>query len=357
MNTQILTTSQEDLHMAARIIRQGGLVAFPTETVYGLGGDAMNDEAVRKIYAVKGRPGDNPMIVHIAKASEAGQLTPHLGGATMSLIDSFWPGPLTLVLPKKATVPAATTGWLSTVAVRMPDHPAALALIRLSGCPLAAPSANLSGRPSPTKASHVVEDLDGKIDAIVAGEDCRVGIESTVLDMTGVSPAILRPGVITRRDIEAAIGCKVEIDPSLRRTEPDGEPAAFTGGEAALPAGGLAGASGEAAAFCPKSPGMKYKHYAPKARMIVLEGRQDRVKSAIDRLKKQDESLGNRVGVILFEENAFSEAAHAFFAKLRELDNQGVDLILAGALSDADGVGFAVMNRMMKAAGHAVIKV
>ena len=339
METIRLGTSEEELRVAAGIIQKGGLAAFPTETVYGLGGNALDESAVRKIYAVKGRPGDNPMIVHIARASDVGRLTPGLTPAAVSLIDHFWPGPLTLVLKKRTEVPEAVTGGLPTVAVRMPDHPAALELIRLSGCPIAAPSANLSGRPSPTKAEHVLEDLNGKIDAVIMGEDCRVGIESTVLDMTGDAPVILRPGVVTARDIEAAIGGEVKMDPALLANRPE------------------AGRSSEYTEPGPKSPGMKYEHYAPKARMVVLEGRRDRVKSEIDRLKRQNEALGNKVGVILFEEKAFREAAHDFFAELRALDKQGADLILAGALSDTNGVGFAVMNRMLKAAGYHIVKV
>jgi len=336
MQTKILTTSTEDIKTAAAIIKSGGLVAFPTETVYGLGANALDESAVKKVYAAKGRPNDNPMIVHIARASDIGRLTPMLSPVIISLIDHFWPGPLTLVLNKKQGIPDATTGGLHTVAVRMPDDAAALALITQADCPVAAPSANLSGRPSPTKPSHVIEDLNGKIDAIIAGGDCRVGIESTVLDVTGETPVILRPGIITEEDIEAVIGGKVEFDPLLLKNEPQND---------------------ESGDFKPKSPGMKYKHYAPKAQMTVIEGHRSKVKSEIERVKKLNEMIGNRVGVMLFEEKAFREAAHDFFAKLRELDEQGVDLILAGALSDTDGVGFAVMNRMLKSAGYNIVKV
>lgn len=334
--TRIFGTSQEDLAAAAAILRDGGLVAFPTETVYGLGADALNPEAVAKVYAAKGRPSDNPMIVHIARASDIGQLTPRLDPRMIKLIENFWPGPLTLVVAKKDNVPLVTTGGLDTVAVRMPDDPVALELIRLADVPVAAPSANLSGKPSPTKADHVIQDLSGKIDGIVRGEDCRVGIESTVLDISGKTPVILRPGIITAENIESAIGEKVELDPALHNRE---------------------GLSEDGDSQTPKSPGMKYKHYAPQAQMMVLEGQQDKVKAEIQRLKGLNESLGNKVGVILFEEQAFIEAAHNFFADLRELDQQGVDLILAGALSDKDGLGFAVMNRMMKSAGYNIVTV
>ncbi len=334
METKILKENQ--VVEAAKIIQNGGLVAFPTETVYGLGADALNAEAVAKVYEAKGRPSDNPMIVHIARASDIGQLTPRLSADIVSLIENFWPGPLTLVVKRKEGVPDRTTGGLDTVGVRMPDSKLALDLINHAGCPIAAPSANLSGKPSPTRVQDVIEDLNGKVEAILEGPDCRVGIESTVLDVTGDVPTILRPGVITAEHIEAAIGKKVAIDPALHidptETETDEE-------------------------FAPKSPGMKYKHYAPKADMTIIEGNREKVQAEIQRLKMLNERLGNKVGVILFEEQAFIEAAHDFFANLRDLDREGVDLILAGALSDTDGVGFAVMNRMLKSAGYNIVRV
>ncbi|MCO7122949.1 L-threonylcarbamoyladenylate synthase [Ihubacter massiliensis] len=334
MDTKLLT--EKDIKIAADIIKNGGLVAFPTETVYGLGADALNAQAVAKVYEAKGRPSDNPMIVHIGRASDIGQLTPRLSPDIVALIENFWPGPLTLVVKRKSCVPDRTTGGLDTVGVRMPDSKIALDLITWSGCPIAAPSANLSGKPSPTKAEHVIEDLQGKVDAIIKGPDCRVGIESTVLDVTGDTPTILRPGVITAENIEAAIGKKVAVDPALYVNRPRD-------------------VSDEE--FKPKSPGMKYKHYAPKADMTIIEGSRDKVKTEIERLRVLNERIGNKVGVILFEERAFIEAAHDFFAKLRELDKQEVDLILAGAMSDTDGVGFAVMNRMLKSAGYNIVRV
>lgn len=333
MYTEILTTEKKDIKKAAEIIKKGGLVAFPTETVYGLGADAMDADAVGRIYEAKGRPSDNPMIVHIARASDIGQLTPMLSEDIVTLIDNFWPGPLTMVLKKKEGVPDRTTGGLDTVAVRMPDSEPALELIRLAGCPIAAPSANLSGSPSPTRAKDVIADMEGRIDAVIAGEDCRVGIESTVLDMTGDIPIILRPGIITAENIEAAIDKKVKYDEALLKRDAAGDD------------------------IRPKAPGMKYKHYAPKAQMTIIEGRREKVKSEIERLKILNERLGLKVGVILFEEKAFIEAAHDFFSRLRDLDEEGVDLILAGAMSDRDGVGFAVMNRMLKSAGYNIARV
>ncbi len=344
MNTKIFEPTEENLIEAAKIIAAGGLVAFPTETVYGLGADAMNPEAVSKVYAAKGRPSDNPMIVHVARASDIGLLTSDLSKTMVTLIDNFWPGPLTLIVKRKPNVPDVTTGGLDTVGVRMPDSDIARKIIEYSGCPIAAPSANLSGSPSPTRASHCIDDLDGRVDCIVKGPDCRVGIESTVLDITGEVPTILRPGIITAEQLEAALDSKVEYDASLFK-RPDARPSG---------AGLDAGFSPD---FKPKSPGMKYKHYAPKADMIIVEGARDRVESEIERLRGLNESLGNKVGVILFEEKAFIEAAHEFFADLREMDKTGVDLILAGALSDTSEVGFAVMNRMLKSAGYNIVKV
>jgi len=340
MKTSVLEPTTENIKQAAEMIKKGGLVAFPTETVYGLGADALNEDAVGRVYEAKGRPSDNPMIVHIARASDIGQLTPMLSPDIVTLIDNFWPGPLTLVVKRKEGVPRRTTGGLDTVAVRMPDNKAALELINWSGVPIAAPSANISGRPSPTRYEDVVADLDGRIDAVIKGEPCRVGIESTVLDVTGETPTVLRPGIVTPANIEAAIGKKVAIDPALKiRPDENGN----------MP--------GQAEDYKPKAPGMKYKHYAPKADMLIVEGRRDRVRTEIERLRGLNEKMGNKVGVILFEEKAFIEAAHDFFADLRDMDREGVDIILAGALSDIDGVGFAVMNRMLKSAGYNIVKV
>ncbi len=355
---------QEVIEDAAAIIREGGLVAFPTETVYGLGANALDSKAVKKVYKAKGRPSDNPMIVHISRASDIGAVTPMLSPTIVTLIEQFWPGPLTLVVKKKDIVPKETTGGLDTVAVRMPDNAIALELINKAGCPVAAPSANLSGKPSPTKGQHVVDDLQGIIDGIVIGDDCRVGIESTVLDVTGDVLTILRPGIITGADISVATKKKVVLHPSLleksKGERPQSEETSeeleyeedFTFGEVEQ-----SHRSHYQNAFVPKSPGMKYKHYAPKADMLVVEGQREKVKNEIERLKVLNERLGNKVGVILFEEKAFVEAANKFFSELRNLDKEGVDLILAGALSDIDGIGFAVMNRMMKAAGYNVVKV
>ncbi len=337
METKILEPTKENIELAAKVLADGGLVAFPTETVYGLGANALDPVAVKKVYEAKGRPSDNPMIVHIARASDIGQLTPMLSADIVNVIDNFWPGPLTIIVKRKEGVPNETTGGLDTVGVRLPDSEVARALIEASGVPVAGPSANLSGKPSPTRAQDVIDDLNGKVDIILKGDDCRVGIESTVLDMSAEKPMILRPGIITAEQVEAAIGKEVGYDPTLNVDPRDMEE---RGDE-----------------FKPKSPGMKYKHYAPKAEMLIVEGEREAVKKEINRLRGLNEKLGNKVGILFFEEQDFIEAAHSFFAELRDMDKQGVDIILAGALSDVNGVGFAVMNRMLKSAGYNIAKV
>lgn len=338
METKILEPTLENIKLAAEVIKKGGLVAFPTETVYGLGANALDEVAVKKVYEAKGRPSDNPMIVHIARASDIGQLTRMLSPDIVNLIDNFWPGPLTMIVKSKDTVPKVTRGGLPTVGVRLPDNEIARKLIEYSGLPIAAPSANISGRPSPTRVEDVIEDLDGKVDIILKGDDCRVGIESTVLDVSGDKLMILRPGLITADQLEAAVGKEVVYDPTLNIDPREME------------------AKGEEE-LIPKAPGMKYKHYAPKADMLIVEGQRDKVKNEVLRLKALNEGLGNKVGVLLFEEQQFIQAAHDFFAKLRDLDHQGVDMIIAGALTDVDGVGFAVMNRMLKSAGYNIVRV
>ncbi len=333
MNTLRLKTNEEDIAKAGEIIREGGLVAFPTETVYGLGADALNADAVKSVYAAKGRPSDNPMIVHIADFEELSVLAGELSEETRRLMDAFWPGPITFVLPKKELVPDTTTGGLDTVAVRMPANETARRLIRAAGTPIAAPSANISGRPSPTTAEDVLEDMDGRIDAVIMGEDCQVGIESTVLDCTGETAAILRPGYITKDMIEAVSGCAVAIDAHLLD-----KPQTILN-----PEDGAA----EVDNFKPKSPGMKYKHYAPKARVRIVEG--DAAK-----YKAEAEASGIKTAVLDYKMNS-EAAAHAFFADLRRLDREETELILVCALEES-GLGFSIMNRMLKSAGYDVIE-
>lgn len=329
METRFFGTTEEDIQQAAEIIKEGGLVAFPTETVYGLGADALNPEAVGKVYAAKGRPSDNPMIVHISSKNDLSYLTFEITDDIRKLMDAFWPGPLTMVVPAAPVVPRVTTGGLDTVAVRMPSDPVAAALITSSETPIAAPSANLSGRPSPTSARHVIDDLDGRIDAIIQGGDCQVGIESTVVDMTGAVPAVLRPGIITAERLSQALGKTVEIDPAMNVKTAD---------------------------FKPKSPGMKYKHYAPKAEMIIYKGDREKVYLAMSEEKLRRTGYGQKVEIIMYDDSEPEKAAREFFAKLRACDKAGVDVILAAAMRE-DGVGFAVMNRMFKSAGYNIIEV
>ena len=336
IDTRILGTTEKDIEFAAEIIKGGGLVAFPTETVYGLGADAMNAEAVAKVYEAKGRPSDNPMIVHIAKADQLFMVTDEITGDMQKLIDAFWPGPLTMVVPAKPEVPRVVTGGLDTVAVRMPDSKPTLDLILVSGCPLVGPSANLSGHPSPTSASHVDDDLHGRINAILEGPNCRVGIESTVVDMTTEIPMILRPGVVTKKQLSEALGKDVEIDPAILH-----RPEIFDNN----------GLLETDESYKPKAPGMKYKHYAPKAEMIIFTGDHEKVRLAMAEEKMKRMEFGQRVEVMLYGDKEPSVAAREFFAQLREYDKIGVDVIFATAL-DEDGVGLAVMNRMFKSAGY-----
>lgn len=341
MFTRIFGTTTEEIKAAAEVIKEGGLIAFPTETVYGLGADALNAEAVGKVYAAKGRPSDNPMIVHISSKNDMTKLTSCITEDMQKLMDAFWPGPLTMVVTALDIIPKVTTGGLDTVGIRMPSEPVAAKLITASETPIAAPSANLSGKPSPTTYQHVVDDLDGRIDGIIAGGSCKAGIESTVVDMTEETPVILRPGIITAEDLSKVLGKQVEIDPALLE-----KPDIFNNG-------GLL-QTGES--FKPKAPGMKYKHYAPKAEMIIYQGSPENVRLAMAEEKMKRASFGQRVEVIVFDNEHPEAAAHDFFARLRACDKQGVDVILASALNEK-GIGFAVMNRMFKSAGYNIKEV
>lgn len=341
MKTRFFGTSEDEIRQAAEVIRSGGLIAFPTETVYGLGADALNPEAVGKVYAAKGRPSDNPMIVHIASKDDMQKLTDGISEDVKALMEAFWPGPLTMVVPARDIIPKVTTGGLSTVGVRMPSSPVAAEFIRESGVPIAAPSANLSGKPSPTSYRHVADDLDGRIDGIIAGEDCEAGIESTVIDMTEKTPSILRPGVITAEMISKALGKEINIDPALLE-----KPDIFNNG-------GLLQTGDD---FKPKSPGMKYKHYAPKAEMIIYSGDREKVTAAMEKERASRTALGQKVELIVYDDAQPETAAHDFFARLRACDQTGVDVILAAALKE-DGIGFAVMNRMFKSAGYHIKEV
>ena len=327
--------TDEILQKAAEAIRNGGLVAFPTETVYGLGADGLNEDAVKSIYEAKGRPSDNPLILHIAGVDMLYEIAQNITDTAKKLMDAFWPGPLTLVFDKKEIVPDVTSGGLKTVAVRFPAHTLAQKLIEMSKTPIAAPSANTSGRPSPTKAEHVKEDLDGKIPWILDGGSCDIGVESTVVDVTGNEPVILRPGKITIEEISALCD-NVSYDRHLI-AEKD---------EVAVP----------------KSPGMKYKHYAPKGEIEILNGSVLKIQNYIN------EQQNEHTAVLTFDqypichksvyslgniENA-EEGCRALFDHLRTFDKLCIERIFA-VMPDKKGVGFALYNRLLKAAGGKVI--
>ena len=348
MNTIYLTTSDEDIRKAAEIIKAGGLVAFPTETVYGLGGNALNKYAAKAIYEAKGRPSDNPLIVHIAKPEELTDIAMNFPLPARKLADAIWPGPMTMVLPKFDVVPDETTGGLDTVAIRCPANDAARRLIEYSGVPIAAPSANISGRPSPTRWEHVKADLDGKIDAVIMGEPCIGGIESTVVDMTEELPLILRPGLITPERITEVTGLFCDYDPAIKDNAEYVNLALL---DPMTPKEELEGKT----TLVPKAPGMKYKHYAPKAQMQIYKGSKEDILHAIDRDCAILEEAGCKVRTILYEEA--EEAARNLFADLRLADEEECDVILASALTDDESVAYSVMNRMLKSAGYNITEV
>ena len=344
MNTLIYDVRAMDeaalqkIEIAARILEEGGLVVFPTETVYGLGANAMNPAAASDIYLAKGRPSDNPLIVHIAELKQLKQLARDKLEMAEALAEAFWPGPLTLVLPKQSKVPGVTTGGLDTVAVRMPENPVALELIRRAKVPVAAPSANLSGRPSPTTGEHAIQDLAGRVDLILIGETCRIGIESTILDLTEEKAMILRPGFITPEALSRVLGYLPEMDPAILE-RPSAKENESVSAEKRL---------------SPKAPGMRYRHYAPQAPMTIYAGEPLRVKQAVAAARACAEAQGKTAGVLLFDESDPEQAMHDLFAKLREMDDRKVDVIFAGALDETDSRGFALMNRMLKSAGYCV---
>ncbi len=326
----------------AELIKNGQLVAFPTETVYGLGADALDPTAALRIYEAKGRPSDNPLIVHISDISQAEMISASIPETARKLAEAFWPGPLTIILNKNEMVPDETTGGLKTVAVRMPSHPVARALIEQSGCMIAAPSANTSGRPSPTTAQHVYEDMNGKIPMIIDGGSVGIGIESTIVDCTTDVPMILRPGYVTADMVEEICGA-VAIDPGI---------------------------ISEDSGIKPKAPGMKYRHYAPKAPLKIVEGDIEKVISYINaQIMASPEEI---VGVIATDETksrynsekVFSVGTRAddetvarnLYAVLREMDEVGVTCIFSESFKEQH-LGAAIMNRLLKAAGHTVIDV
>ena len=329
MKTELLKVNEESVALGAKLIREGELVGFPTETVYGLGANALDARAVAKIFEAKGRPQDNPLITHVACVEEIPPLVRAIPAAARKLMEAFWPGPMTLILPKADCIPDAVSAGLDTVGIRLPANADARRLIRAAGCPIAAPSANRSGRPSPTTALHVLEDMDGRIPLILDGGACQVGVESSVIDATGEVPVILRPGGITPEMVERVLG-HVRVDEHVMSPLREGDVA--------------------------RSPGMKYKHYAPRAEMIIFSGEREKVKLAMAEEKMRRAAQGQKVEVIAYDDTDTETAAHDFFARLRACDKKGVDVILASALKE-DGMGFAVMNRMFKSAGYHIKEV
>lgn len=345
MDTRLLKINSEapdlaDIEEAAGVLRRGGTVAFPTETVYGLGANGLDEQAVLKIFAAKGRPADNPLILHVASLEQAVPLVRDITAQADKLMRLFWPGPLTLILPRSEMIPDVVTGGLDTVAVRMPDHLIAQLLIAKAGVPVAAPSANLSGRPSPTEAAAVWDDLYGRIDMVIDGGPSGIGVESTVLDLTGQVPELLRPGGITLEELRAVLG-RVDVE------------------------GKLSGA------MQPKSPGMKYTHYAPRAPVIIIEGSSPSVCAMLQREIQKQQAMGHCVGVMATRETAgkikadivkitgesrndlYSIAA-GLFGALRAFDETAADIIFAEGVSE-QGIGLAIMNRLRKAAGQNII--
>ena len=344
----------EELLEGARILREGGLVAFPTETVYGLGANALDEEAARKIYEAKGRPSDNPLIAHVSAMEEVYPLVSQVSEKAKKLMDAFWPGPMTLIFPKSDLVPYGTTGGLDTVAVRMPSDPVANRLIALAGVPVAAPSANTSGRPSPAPAQHVLQDMDGRIDMIIDGGPVGIGVESTIVDVSVETPTVLRPGAITMEMLEEVLG-EVQIDPAI-----------------------LGPVSAD---LRPKAPGMKYKHYAPKADLTLVEPEDgdmespdslERMTEKVRQLAEEKLAEGFRVGIICTDESRQTypkglvrsigsrtrreTVAHNLYALLREFDDLKADYIFSESFPE-DHLGQAIMNRLSKAAGYHIVKV
>lgn len=344
MDTQVIKATEEGLSLGAKLLQQGQLVAFPTETVYGLGANAFDREAVLSIFAAKGRPADNPLIVHIWRREQLEQIC-EVPEIAEKLMDAFWPGPLTLLMPKKQTIPSEVTAGLETVAVRMPSHPVAAELLKICDLPIAAPSANSSGRPSPTTAAHVFQDMNGRIPLIVDGGACDVGVESTVLDITGDAPCILRPGGVTKGMLEEALGTEVGVAGSVLRPLRTGEVA--------------------------RSPGMRYKHYAPHGQVNLVEGEEQKVVDAMKRLYHEAVAEGKRCCVMCFTEHMEAlgaccphdlgsirdeqEVARRLFDILRGLDDENMDVIYSEVVPP-EGMGLAVMNRLGRAAAFRTIR-
>ena len=331
---------EAEIKKQAKLLKEGNTVIFPTETVYGLGANALDENAVKKIYEAKGRPSDNPLIVHISSKEEVYKLANDISDKAKVLMSKFWPGPLTMIFKKKDIVPQRTSGGLDTVAIRMPSHKIARELIKQAGIPIAAPSANISGRPSPTKGEHVCAEMNGRVSGIVVGGDCNFGLESTVIDMTMDIPMILRPGSVTKEQLEVEIG-QVLIDPSLENKED---------------------------VLKAKAPGMKYTHYSPNGDVYIVTGKDDLVIEKINNLIEENNKKDIKSGVMCLSKNkdkyegevielgnTLEEVASNLFNVLIEMDKRKIDIIYTEAFPN-DGVGRAIMNRLMKSAGYKFIK-
>lgn len=343
----IINLTDNELAECGKILLNGGLVAFPTETVYGLGANALDPEAAKKIYAAKGRPSDNPLIIHLSDVSEAEKYC-EPSETYQRLAKEFLPGPLTVIMQKKSCIPDEVTAGLQTVAVRVPSNEIARKLIDAAGVPIAAPSANLSGRPSTTTAAHVVADLYGKVDAIIDGGECEIGLESTIIKLDGDRVTLLRPGAVTVEMLKSVCGAdKVDIDPAVLKK--------FEGGQ------------------MPLAPGMKYRHYAPRAKVVLLDAEECTFNDYVSReegcgvlcydeqaaeLRRNNRETGVYQLIKTFgAENDFAEQAHELFAKLREFDDDGFDGVIYVPMPAKDGIGLAVFNRLVKAAGFEILKI
>lgn len=345
METVIKKVDENNIDMGiiremAEKIKNGETVIFPTETVYGLGANAMDEDAAKKIYVAKGRPSDNPLIVHIADVEEVDKIALEVGEKAKKAMENFWPGPLTIILKKKEIVPNVTSGGLSTVAIRMPSNKIANALIRESKTQIAAPSANISGRPSPTKAEHVVKEMSGRVSGIIMGGDCDFGLESTVVDFSEDKPMILRPGSITKEMLEEVLG-EVSIDPSLTKKEDN---------------------------IKAKAPGMKYKHYSPNAQVYIVKGEENNVITKMNELSRKNHAENKKTGIMCMSKDVdkfecdyvvdlgkdYDEVASNLFDALIKMDEAKMDIVYSVCFESC-GVGQAIMNRLLKSAAYRII--
>ena len=345
MKTIIKTINPENIDMDiieefGKMLADGKTVIFPTETVYGLGANALDENAAAKIYEAKGRPSDNPLLVHVSDIEDVDVLVEEVDKKAKLLMEKFWPGPLTILFNKKDIIPDRTSGGLSTVAIRMPSDEVARNLIRASKVPIAAPSANISGKPSPTKAEHIIKDMDGRVDGILVGKDCDFGVESTIIDLSGDCPLVLRPGCITLEMLRDVLG-KVEIDPSLMNMADN---------------------------IKAKAPGMKYKHYSPNAEVYIVSGENEKRIKKINELIEENSKKGLKTGVLCMKMNSskyntrtfdlgnsYEEVAHNLFDELIRLDELGIDIAYAESFEEK-GVGVAIMNRLKKSAAYRIIE-